>query len=178
MPDITLAEGLICTARTLCTLDAGEKQMQSNMRRAVSSAYYAVFHELARNCADVLVGAKKSTRPNRAWVEVYRGLDHGKVKDACNGAESVAFPPEIKEFAEAFKVLQGARHAADYDPMIRLGRVGALSFVSLAEDSIGKLRCAPKKDRIAFAAWVLITGKGAVDARKRMRTGKPREIQL
>ena len=176
MPDTTLSKGLIASAKTLCPSNGVRKPRQADLRRAVSAAYYAVFHELARTCADALVGKTKAKRPNKAWVEVYRGLDHGTAKNACNAAANVAFPQGIKDFSDAFKQLQAARHAADYDPMIRLSKIEALSFITLAEDSISALAGAGRNDKIAFATWVLITSKGANEARARARAANPRQV--
>lgn len=176
MPDTSLAKGLIETARALCPEEGTRKPKQASLRRAVSAAYYAVFHHLARTCADALVGTSKAKRPNKAWVEVYRGLDHGAAKNACQGAGNVAFPQGIKDFADAFKQLQSARYSADYDPMIRLTKVQALSFITLANDSISALDGAGKRDKLAFATWVLITSKGATDARVRAKVENPRQV--
>lgn len=176
MPDTKLAQGLIDAAKALCPASPNRRPKQANLRRSVSTAYYAVFHALARTCADALVGTNKADRPNRAWVEVYRGLEHGAAKNACNGAGNVAFPQQIKDFADAFRQLQAARHAADYDPMIRLSKIEALGFIALAEDSIEALKLASRKDKLAFATWVLITSKGANDARARVKAGNVRQV--
>lgn len=171
MPDKELAQGFLSAARTLCPAAGKTRPKQADLRRAVSSAYYAVFHELARTCADSLVGTDKKVRPNRAWVEVYRGLDHGAVRNACDAAANIAFPAGIRHFADAFKQLQQARHAADYDPTVRLSKVEALGFIALADNSILALRSAEATDKKAFAVWVLITSKGAMEARKRTKPG-------
>lgn len=176
MPDNTLALGLIESAKTLCQAGAGKKPKQANLRRAVSAAYYAVFHALAKTCADALVGASKARRPNKAWVEVYRGIDHGVVKNACISASKIAFPQKILDFSDAFRQLQDARHSADYDPMVRISRTQALAFIVLAEDSIVAIKSVATNDKVAFATWVLITSKGANDARARVRAGNVRAI--
>lgn len=169
-PDETLAEGLIDSANALAARGGSGKPEQADLRRASSTAYYAVFHALARMCADVLVGSDE-TRPNKAWVEVYRGLNHGTVRTACTNAQNVAFPPGIKQFSRALELLQKVRHAADYDPTDRLTRVSVNGSIKLAEESIAALDSVARRDKIAFATWVLVTSKGAQDARKRARTG-------
>lgn len=176
MPDITLAKGSIASAKTLCSASGRGKPRQADLRRAVSAAYYAVFHELARTCADALVGKTKAKRADKAWVEVYRGLDHGAARKACDTSVNVVFPQGIKDFSDAFKQLRSARHAADHDPMIRPGEIEALGLITLAEDSINALSGAGRNDRIAFAAWVSITSKGATRARPRARVGDPRQL--
>ena len=178
MPDVPLADGLIGSARLLCSGGGRGKPKQADLRRAVSSAYYAVFHALARTCADVLIGKTKSRRPNKAWVEVYRGLDHGIVKNACEAASRVAFPQEIQDFADAFHQLQMARLGADYDPMVRVSKTEAIGYIVLAEDSIAALEAAPYNDKLAFAAWVLIATKGAKAARVRAKGGDTRTLSV
>lgn len=176
MPDANLAKSLIRTAKRLVPAQT-QRPTQANLRRCISTCYYAMFHALAKACADGLVGATKSRRPNRAWVEVYRGLDHGTSKNACSGVRNIDFPKSIKDFSEAFVQLQDARHAADYDPMVRPTKSDALFFISLAETSIAALQSVSLTDKRAFAAWVLISSKGAEKARKKAKDGPSRQIR-
>lgn len=97
-------------------------------------------------------------------------------KNACNGASNVTFPQEIRNFSDAFKQLQAARHSADYDPMIRLDKIEALGFITLAEDSIAALKGVRAIDKIAFATWGLIASKGANEARSRVKEGRIRQV--
>lgn len=166
MPESSLPRGLLSTARRLSQADA-KRPTQANLRRSISTAYYAAFHALAKMCADSLVGTAKSSRPNKAWIEVYRGLVHGTCKDACKRAKSINFPNEIKDFAEAFAQLQDLRHEADYNPAFKPSKEDAQLAVDQASRIIGALTAAQSKDRKAFATWVLITSPGAVQARKR-----------
>lgn len=81
-----------------------KRPKQVNLRRAVSSAYYAVFHALCFSNAGVLAGVG-ANRPERAWLQTYRALDHGQAKKRCNDARSKGFPLTIQSFAEAFVTL-------------------------------------------------------------------------
>ena len=163
MPDAKLADGHLAVAKRLATT---KRPSQSEIRRSISSAYYAVFHALARTCANSLVGRTPSQRPNKAWVEVYRGLNHGVCKKACEQANSVGFPVCIQEFADAFQQLQELRHKADYDPNIRFSKADAETWHEFARLSIASLRSANNVDKKAFSAWVLISSQGAKNARK------------
>ena len=69
---------LIATARGLAEGDP-RRPSQANLRRAVSTAYYAMFHCLAGTAADLLIGGSRS----EAWHQVYRALEHGSAKGAC-----------------------------------------------------------------------------------------------
>ncbi|GEO82734.1 hypothetical protein [Pararhodospirillum oryzae] len=176
MPDVSLAKELIATAQTLVHAKGKRKPKQADLRRAVSTAYYAVFHALARVGADSLVGTSKSARPNRAWVEVYRSLDHGSAKTACQAATNISFPQGIKNFADAFVQLQNARHEADYNPMIRLNKMDTLSYIALAEDGINTLNDQNQNDKRAFAVWVLMSSKGVQQARNWSKRGNIRTL--
>jgi uncharacterized protein (UPF0332 family) len=165
-PDPTLADGFLITARRL--IPQGHKPAQALLRRSVSSSYYAMFHALARMCADCLVGTQPAKRSNKAWVEVYRGLAHGACLDACKRASNVNFPPEIKSFTDAFQQLLRERERADYDPTVRFSREDALKTLGLAEEAVASLKTVQMLDRRAFSAWVLITSPGAQKARKRV----------
>ena len=102
---------LIQTARRL-TESGAAQPTQADLRCAVSTAYYALFHCLAGAAADLLTG---SGSHSPEWHQVYRALEHGKAKRACRQQEAMrAFPTQIHSFAKAFADLQGARHEADY----------------------------------------------------------------
>ena len=175
MPDAKLASGFIRTAKRLVPASA-KRPTQANLRRAISTSYYAVFHALAKTSADSLVGATKSKRPNKAWVEVYRGLSHGPCHTACKKAKNISFPPAIHDFSDAFIQLQEARHLVDYDPMVRPNKEQALFYVRLAENSIEALKSVSALDKKAFATWMLITSPGAANARQRIKEGQLRGL--
>lgn len=149
MPDAKLADGHLAVAKRLART---KKPTQSELRRSISSSYYAVFHALARTCANSLVGKTPSRRPNKAWVEVYRGLNHGICQRSCEQASKVNFPDCIKEFADNFHQLQSYRQKADYDPAIRFGKTDAETWYEIARLSIESLRSANSYDKRAFAA--------------------------
>ncbi len=73
----TMVERLLSLAEDLQSQDVRSAVFR---RRAVSTAYYAVFHALARLCADELIG--KNGRSSRDYERVYRALDHGPLKSA------------------------------------------------------------------------------------------------
>lgn len=132
------------------------KPKQADLKRAVSAAYYAIFHAFAKNGADCMAGTVKNDRPNKAWAHVYRALDHGFAKAACEKVRNLPFPAELQISADAFVELQARRHAADYDPNHRLVRSDALDAVAKASDAVSKLRASSLKDRRAFAIQVFM----------------------
>jgi uncharacterized protein (UPF0332 family) len=131
--------------------------MQAYLRRAMSTAYYALFHTLAQCCADLLIGSAGANRSKPAWNQVYRALDHGFAKQACQNKQMIAkFPKEIQDFANMFVMMQIERHDADYDPDQRLFKSAVLNNIAACEAVMTDFTNAPVKDRRAFAALVLL----------------------
>ena len=146
-----LASGRIGTGRG--------RPRQAELRRAVSAIYYALFHTLARNSADLLVGNRSSTRTTRAWQQTYRSLDHGRIKRQCSQRRTkrilARFPQEIQDFADLFVNLQRERHVADYDPLEEFSRNSVAQFVESARSTIAEFEQTARDDRRAFAVFVL-----------------------
>lgn len=142
------------TARDLTTSSAGRPR-QTNLRRAVSTTYYALFHCLAACCADTIVGGAGADRSEQAWRQAYRALQHGPASKRCGHENIHWFPTEIQDFANVFVDLQKKRHSADYDPDAALSKLEVVQEISEAENVISRFKQAPLKDRRAFAVYVL-----------------------
>lgn len=153
-----MIDGLIETARTLAATGPARQKRprQSDLRRAVSTAYYAVFDMLAQQNADLLVGSTGADRSEHAWVQTYRAIDHRAARTACKDARSLGFPAGIVTFAETFVALQRRREDADYDPVSRLTKAEALAAIEEAQAAIEALKAAPTRDRRAFSVQVLL----------------------
>lgn len=149
-----MSEELIGTARRLARASRNRPR-QADLKRAVSTAYYALFHALAKDAADRLIGVG-AARTDRAWVQTYRALDHGFAKNACRETRNLGFPANLVDCANEFVELQDARHRADYDPEARYSRAEALDWVARAEVAIAKLKASSNKDRKAFAVHILM----------------------
>lgn len=146
-----MADDLFVTANRLARASP-KKPRQADLKRAVSTAYYGLYHAIARNAADLLVGAGA----DRAWTQAYRALEHGFAKNACQQVRNLGFPPAIVACADVFVALQEARHNADYDPNHRVTRAEALDNIALAESAVRSLKSAPRKDRKAFAIQLIL----------------------
>ena len=147
---------LIAAALDLVEAGGRGRPRQANLRRAVSTAYYAMFHCLAAICADLLVGGEGSERSEPAWRQVYRALEHGAARQRCNRpAMMQRFPPEIRQFAERFVAMQQKRHQADYAPEGDFDKDTVLQDIIAVAEAIAKLRQVPVKDRRAFAVYLL-----------------------
>jgi hypothetical protein len=144
---------LIVTARKLAR-SSPRRPRQAELKRAVSTAYYALFQAIAKDAADMLVGVGPN-RPGEAWTHIYRSLQHGDAKTACAAVRNLAFPAVLADCAEAFVALQEDRHDADYNPDLRVLRAEAVAAIDRAERAIEDLRAAARRDRKAFAVHLL-----------------------
>lgn len=144
---------MIATARKLAR-SSPRRPRQADLKRAVSTAYYALFHAVAKDAADMLVGVGPN-RPEKAWTHVYRSLQHGEARTACEAVRNLDFPAAIIACAEVFVTLQQERHDADYNPDHRVLRADAIAAIDLAEKAIEDLRAAARKDRKALAVHLL-----------------------
>jgi uncharacterized protein (UPF0332 family) len=135
----------------LATLDA-MKPKRANLRRAISSAYYAVFHHLVDEACRVQIGAQHHQAPFRQVLG--RALAHGVMKEACKSfaggtlkkgvakglPAGFAIPAEIRRLAVIFVDLQDNRHLADYDLTERFKRSEVLALIRQVEQRIEDFR--------------------------------------
>ena len=135
---------------------------QTDLKRAVSGAYYAIFHTLSACCADMLIGTGYIARRRPEWRQIYRALEHGYARRQCNNSTAIAqFPQEIQLFAWHFSETQLLRHLADYDPDTTLTRDDVLQLVDETERIIAGFNNAPADRRRAFAVHVLFRTRAA-----------------
>lgn len=154
---LRIAEGLASGALG----DGRGRPRQAELRRAISAAYYALFHTLALCGANTLVGATHANRGQSEWIQVYRALEHGYARNQCNNRAAMSrFSLEIRRFGQLFVRMQQERQAADYDPNASFSRPEAIEFVSEASRIIAEFENADTTDRRAFAVFVLFRLRG------------------
>lgn len=148
-----IADDLLDIARRL----AAGSPTQTDLRRAISSIYYAVFHAICQSNADTLVGDNPQYRDQSAWRQTYRALEHGYARRRCQSAQSDGrFSPAVCELADRFVLLQGSRHRADYDPDEIFTQEEVLSAATQVESAITGFSAVPALERRAFAVFVLM----------------------
>ena len=129
-------QDLIAAARLLTTAPHPNTQpLQDSLRRAISTAYYAMFHALASSNADCLVGTPHNLLTEHSWSRAYRGLNHNAARRSLMQDRSL-FSPTIGHFAGVFAQLQDLRHSADYDPSRTFTLPETLALIDLAESAI------------------------------------------
>lgn len=140
---MSLDEDLLEQAAHLARRDP-TRPKQANLRRAISTAYYALFHLLVREATSALV-----TDPGLRKL-VPRAFDHGDMKRACQpfaaghlpdhyravaGTTPPVVPDDLRTVAEAFSEPQQTRHEADYNVAGTFNRPDSLALVRQARDA-------------------------------------------
>lgn len=143
-------------ARDLVDSAGRGRPREVNLRRAVSTTYYALFHCLADCCANMLAGNAQDNRSSPAWRQTYRALQHTTARRRCLRATINRFPSAIRNFAKLFASMQVKRHSADYDPDAAFLKSDVIQYIDEAEDAIKQFNSAPRHDRRAFAIYVLL----------------------
>lgn len=154
---------LISAARQLASGQSSPGQpTDAELRRAVSTAYYALFHTLAGCCADLLVGSELARSDHSLhvlWIQTYRGLNHNIARQRCEKDIVRAFPTAIQNFAQQFAHMQYQRHEADYNPDASLLSEQVLSLIDETEARITDFQNASEADRRAFACYIMFDFK-------------------
>ena len=142
-------DDLMETARILAEPGHG-RPTQARLRRAVSTVYYAMFHALAVTAADLVMGPARDPE----WCRVYRALEHGQARKACQQARAMGkFPADIREFAKTFVVSQTERQQADYAPDAEAYKASdVLGRIASAEQVIARFERADADSRRKFIA--------------------------
>jgi hypothetical protein len=139
---------------------------QVDIRRAISAAYYSVFHATLRAAADLYVGV--IYRATSRYTLVYRSIDHKDLRDLCSkvrernlSAKLTQYAPvggfdtEIMAFAQALLELQEKRLDADYNPSIRVRSSDAQLAIGAARNTLQRLQSADPSNREAFLGLLL-----------------------
>lgn len=142
---MTFADELLELARRIADLDI-ESPNQATLRRAVSTAYYALFH---------LVIGEATANWSRSELRPLLGrvFEHGKMKQACYAVSggTLEIPPFEKRatpqdllrvVARTFIQAQEQREDADYDVALRWSRKEVETQIQTVAD--------------AFKSWIAI----------------------
>jgi hypothetical protein len=147
---LTLHHDLLEQARHLAFREPG-KPRQASLRRAVSTAYYSLFHFLLQEATNRLFPAKPTALRERAS----RAFTHFEAKNVCEvfakkngGIKDLTVDPverQLTEIAATFVELQEARQRADYDLLQAFDRVQVVGYID--------------RTRLAIEKWKIIRNK-------------------
>lgn len=159
---------LLEQADRLLAPSGGGAPRQVDLRRAISNAYYAVFHAVVTEAADDLVG--KSHRHTPRYALVYRSVAHRSLAELCKDIAKTKLPgkysihepaggfgPDLQSFAATVIQLQEKRHEADYDPLVRVRRSDAALAIATGREALVLFRRANVARRRAFLSLVMFS---------------------
>jgi len=119
---VGLAHDLQRQARHLATYE-GSTPSQAALRRAVSTAYYALFHLLIEDAAQRWEGS------TAAATGLERAFNHGPMKNSSTQFKNSSWrdshgvlhtvPPALQRVAQVFIDLQNERQTADYNNYVQ-----------------------------------------------------------
>lgn len=126
-----------------------KRPRQASLRRAVSAAYYALFHLLCDEASRRMIGHGIGETALRQTVR--RAFAHGDMKAVARSFSGGAVPaiwqgsvggpvqPDLRQVADVFVELQQSRHDADYDLSSVFRRAEVIDLIQRCE--------------AAFSAW-------------------------
>jgi hypothetical protein len=148
-----LVYDLIATSRALADTKGRVNLRKAAMRRAISGAYYAVFHALCFVCASELIGWSQD---NALLEPIYRLLDHGTAKKRLNSRDAYMIGPSLADIGNNFLSLQEARNAADYSPPgLQVRHDETLRLVELAQETVTLIETLTPQDRKKLAVLLI-----------------------
>ena len=122
---------------------------QTSLRRAVSTAYYAMFHALATSNADMIVG-NKTTKNQTEWIAAYRSLRHYRAENPLYGWPHL-FSAPIRQFANVIGGAKKRRENADYNPNAIFYQRQVVSLIDRVESAIIDFNAASLNERSKVA---------------------------
>lgn len=153
-------------ATRLAALRSSGPPRQVDLRRAISDAYYGIFHATLAAAADQFVGA--SNRSTSEYVLVYRSISHGAVRELCLEVKKPTIsrllarhvPPggfglALKAYAEGLLELQEKRVSADYDPQKRYRTLDAAAAIAAAQRALMQFKNTTDAERESFLALLM-----------------------
>ena len=138
---------------------------QTDLRRAVSSAYYGVFHFTVATAVDMFVGA--TNRHSEPYRATYRTVTHTWLRALCDHVRGLLKPKSfphvpgidffgpLVKFAHNVSELQEARHSSDYDPSFGIKPDEAKVLISMAREAVTLFQNASDRQQVAFMTLLL-----------------------
>lgn len=151
--------------RLLASTGSGPPR-QADLRRAISSAYYALFHAILAAAADDIVGRRQQA--DSRYALLYRSVDHRSLRQTCQQllqkvvspkyaryAPSAGFGDDLIALANAVVELQEKRILADYDPLYRVTATDVAIVLDTARKALAQFRAANRTQRRAFLSLIV-----------------------
>ena len=126
------------------------------IHRAISTAYYAVFHAISAINADVQHGVPTNPAAAQAWINTYRQMRHGFATRSLS-QNLFSLIQDARHLTNGFINLKTARETADYDPN-RVMTVGDANYwIGQARAALIAMQAMTAADRQTFSN-ITLTG--------------------
>jgi uncharacterized protein (UPF0332 family) len=158
---MSLADDLLEAARYLLRQNRS-RPGDGAVRRAISTAYYALFHRLLESATAVLVST-----PDQQHA-LARAFEHGRMRRVCEALNQRVVPPplaailgtappdELKQFTQTFVELQDRRHDADYNLGRTFSKTEAGDLVKQVEAALARWTSIPEGTAKPFLLLLLV----------------------
>jgi hypothetical protein len=142
---------------------------ETDIRRAIATAYYGVFHFILRQVADTIAGS--GNHKTNLYNMVYRSVQHKPLRDLCNQFRGTTLGPNVKPyspldgfgpivaFAGLIYELYEQRILADYVPFRAFEEGKSRITVGYGREAVKHFKEAKLEQRAAFIALLTIKPK-------------------
>lgn len=177
---MNLSDELLDHAQRLADL-APEVQTEADRRRAISAAYYALFHQLIADATELFAGASTTdTLQQNLASQIGRMISHSEVRNNADtfinskgkynlkkfvlellNETSPTVPSALDSVATTFGKLQDDREKADYVPSATHDSTDAIASVEAAARAVEDWKTVRSQPIArAFLASLLLEKKG------------------
>ena len=168
-------DDLIAQARSLAAADP-TRPRQASLRRAVSAAYYALFHETIERATAAVLSNADAVGPigdrlrrivdHRAalraakWFVAAPAAIPASIQGMRSPGPQHPIPPALQRVCARLVALQAERHRADYDLSEPFSRAETMRLITDAESAISDLRNLPARGDTLILFLGCILGDG------------------
>jgi hypothetical protein len=138
-------------------LQLARRPAQADLRRAISAAYYGLFHFFLTAAADKIVGADK--RETSQYSSVYRSIQHSRLRAVASHLSASKWFGPIADVARVAGNLLELRHKADYDPGYTCDASDADLAIVAARQAIDQFKASTPDQQLAFLSLLLFKAR-------------------
>jgi hypothetical protein len=151
--------------RLIVPLGSETEPRETDLRRAVSSASYGVFHFTVASAVDIFLGTTNCH--SEQYTATYRTVTHTWLRALCDHLRGLLKPKSLPhvpgvdffgplvKFANNVSELQEARHSSDYDPSFDIKPDEARAWISTAREAVTLFQSGTDRQQVAFMTLLL-----------------------
>ena len=148
-------QSIIELAREMAATQPSDHLRQARLRMAVGSAYYAMYHALARSNADLLIDPSETEGSSPEWSRGHTAQGGDSAFELMQ-ADFSRQPEAMRGFVDVFLAAHHQRVLAEEDPAATFTADQARDCIDHAEAAITEFLSLEPKQHRAFAVQVLL----------------------